>query len=212
MKITMGITRETIFEDSSETMRLTVENAVRSGKNLAGANLRGANLRGAKLSGAMLNGAFLAEADMSGADMRGTKLADANLTEAELLGATLSEADLRGAKLSGGIPLVENLDAKILSEIDRGGGLDMSSWHACETTHCRAGWAIVVAGKAGMDLEMRIGPCAAAALIYAVSCPSLPVPNFFDNDVRALADIRARAEASKSEAIPASDIREGRPD
>ena len=36
-----------------------------------------------------------------------------------------------------------------LKAIEDGGKLDMSTWHRCGTTHCRAGWAITLAGAAG---------------------------------------------------------------
>ena len=59
-------------------------------------------------------------------------------------------ANLRGANLSGAdVPIVKNLDAQILKAISDGGGLEMGKWHTCDTTHCRAGWAITVAGDAG---------------------------------------------------------------
>ena len=43
----------------------------------------------------------------------------------------------------------------------------MGSWHACETTHCRAGWAIHLAGKAGYDLEKKTrDPAIAGRMIF----------------------------------------------
>jgi hypothetical protein len=73
-----------------------------------------------------------------------------------------------------------------------GNALDMSSWHACETTHCRAGWAITLAGPAGKALEGAVGPSAAGALIYAAS-GSHPVPNWTASNADALADMKRRA-------------------
>jgi hypothetical protein len=67
----------------------------------------------------------------------------------------------------------------------------MASWHACATTHCRAGWAITLAGEAGAKLEAHVGPSAAGALIYQASAGY--VPNFYATDAEALADIRAHA-------------------
>ena len=72
----------------------------------------------------------------------------------------------------------------------------MSGWHLCGTTHCRAGWAIHLAGAAGYALEDRIGSSAAGALIYAASRPELPVPDFFASDEDALADLREHAKPS----------------
>lgn len=70
----------------------------------------------------------------------------------------------------------------------------MSAWHLnnaqCGTQHCRAGWAIHLAGGAGAELEAAIGPAAAGAVIISLSCPYLErVPNFYANNDEALADI-----------------------
>jgi hypothetical protein len=82
------------------------------------------------------------------------------------------------------------LDAQILSRISFGGGLEMSEWHQCKTTHCRAGWAITI-NPAGAELERVFGPEWAGRLIYLKSTGR--VPNFFASNNRALADIRKRA-------------------
>ena len=148
------------------------------------ADLRGADLRDAILSGADLRGADLRGADLSGADLRG-----AILRGADLSGADLSDADFGDLE----IPAVENLDRRILVQIDDNPrSLCMTSWHgSCGTTHCRAGWAITLAGDSGKALESKIGPCAAGALIYHKSTGR--VPNFFATDGEAIADIRERA-------------------
>ena len=147
--------------------------------NLCDANLRGANLRGANLRGASL----------SGADLRGASLIDANLR-----GASLSGADLRGASLRGGIPKIENLHSKILAAIEAGGSLEMHTWHTCETTHCRAGWAIQIAGEFGRGMEWAIGSSAAGALIFAVAYPDQEIPDFYASNEEAMADIKRCAE------------------
>jgi len=81
-----------------------------------------------------------------------------------------------------------------------GGRLDMTDWHSsertvpiCGSTHCRAGWAIHLAGEAGYALEDKVGPHAAGALIYLRST-GRPVPNFFTSREDALADIRRCTE------------------
>ena len=53
---------EILFEDSSDSLKETLENAVRSGADLTGANLRGADLRGANLTEANLRLADLSNA------------------------------------------------------------------------------------------------------------------------------------------------------
>ena len=172
-----------------------------SGAYLPHASLRGAVLRrvdftGANLSAADLSGADLRDADLSGAYLRDTQLrgADlryANLTATNLSGVDLSGADLRGAKGLPTTAIVPDIDAAILAAIEADGcALQMSEWHTCETAHCRAGWAIHLAGKAGAALEARFGANVAGALIYAASRPDMPVPDWFVDDAEALADLR----------------------
>jgi hypothetical protein len=73
--------------------------------------------------------------------------------------------------------------------------LDMSDWHTCETTHCRAGWVVTLAGKEGLDLEKKLGPGAAATLIYLKSDPKLErIPSFNSSNETAMADMKRLAE------------------
>ena len=115
-----------IFEHTAEnnTVKITVEEAVKKNVNLAladlydadldcadldcanlrGANLRGANLRNTSLKKADLAGAYLAWANLEGADLNFAflKCADLNesgLEEANLNGAYLDRASLVGANL-----------------------------------------------------------------------------------------------------------------
>ena len=105
-------------EDNS--VKKTLEEAVRQRANLCVANLGGANLYGADLYGADLQGADLGGADLYGADLHGADLRyaylryanlgdadlhDANLGDADLRYANLRGADLRGAKNIPFIPL-----------------------------------------------------------------------------------------------------------
>ena len=133
-------------------------------------------------------------ANLTDANLRGADLTDADLTGANLTDANLTGANLRGANLMR-VPVVPYIDAAILAAIDAGGTLNMAQWHTCETTHCRAGWAITLAGPAGAALEDKIGAPAAGALIYAASRPGQRVPNFYADDAEALADLRACAAA-----------------
>jgi hypothetical protein len=166
------------------------------GADLGGADLGGADLRDANLGGANLRGAYLRDADLRGADLGGADLRGANLGGANLRGADLGGADLGGADLPM-VPSIDHIDAAILAAIEApGNALAMESWHRdgpCGTTHCRAGWAIQLAGYAGYMLEDWVGPAVAGALIYAAS-GSHPVPDFSATDEDALADLRARAE------------------
>ena len=117
--------------------------------------------------------------------------------------AVLRGADLRGAVLTDAegndtiaMFAVPSLHRKMLAAIESEGcKLDMAAWHQCETTHCRAGWAVQLAGPAGKALEWAIGPSAAGALIHLASCPALEgkVPDFYASNEDALADIKRLA-------------------
>lgn len=99
---------------------------------------------------------------------------------------------------------MKNLDAKILVAISNGKprlgvnyppylpSLEMSRWHACKTTHCRAGWAIALAGRRGYALERKRGPSVAGALIYHASTGR--IPEFYASNEDALADIQKCAK------------------
>ncbi len=134
---------------------------------------------------AVAAGANLAGANLAGADLRGANLSRANLSR-----ANLTDADLRGANLPSG-PIVTDLDKKILAAIEAGGSLEMGKWHTCATTHCRAGWAITLAGEPGRSLEANAGSAVAGALIYHASTGM--VPNFYASNKEALSDIRKAA-------------------
>ena len=106
------------YEKENNTVKDTVEEAIKQGANLSEANLSEANLSGADLSEADLSGADLSRANLSGADLSeadlsGADLSRANLIEANLSGADLSEADLIEADLIGA-----NLIEADLSEAD----------------------------------------------------------------------------------------------
>ena len=118
--------------------------------------------------------------------------------------AKLSWADLSGANLSRAVERyakVSSLHRRILAAIDAGGKLNMGYWHTCETTHCRAGWAIHLAGPAGEMLEACMGPVVAGALIHIASCPQLEgkVPDFYNQDNEAVLDDIKRLAALEPE-------------
>lgn len=110
------------------------------------------------------------------------------------------------------IPAVPRLFSKILKRIERGAGnLDMNWWHGnadeeesdrddedgyCGTTHCLAGWAVTLGGRAGKSLEKRCGSDAAGALIFQKSVGY--IPDFGSSDETALAVMVAGA-ADESE-------------
>lgn len=77
------------YESEDNSMKKTLEEAVKSGANLRGADLSGAYLRGAYLSGAYLRGA-----DLRGADLSGAKGADLAIAMTRIL----PEGDIIGYK------------------------------------------------------------------------------------------------------------------
>jgi uncharacterized protein YjbI with pentapeptide repeats len=128
-KITIfNINGSEIFSHECEgnTIKTTVEEAVKQGVSLAyasliGANLKGAqhmccvNLDGANLFGVNLDGANLYRASLNHANMdcinlNGANLSNASLEDASLNGAHLFRANLKGANLKGVI-----LDDEVLS-------------------------------------------------------------------------------------------------
>lgn len=93
------------------------------------------------------------------------------------------------ASVNIAVPVVGDLDRKVAEAVGKDGeSLDMGRWH-CGTTHCRAGWAITLAGEAGAALESKVGPEMAGRLIYEASTGRM-APDFFASNADALADIR----------------------
>ena len=165
------------------------------GANLDGADLRDANLRHADLSGANLRNANLRDADLDGANLDGADLSGANLRDANLRDADLDGANLDGADLSG-VPFIQNIHQTVYAAAAKKDALDMGAWHKCETTHCRAGWVIALAGEGGAAMEFCMGTPFAAALIYLKSDPTIgKIPDFYASNEDALADMKRLAEA-----------------
>jgi hypothetical protein len=78
------------------------------------------------------------------------------------------------------------------------GALNMSEWHTCDTTHCRAGWVVTLAGEAGKALEEFHDTPLAASLIYAASSPlKVSMQRFFDSNEKAMEDMKRLAEKEK---------------
>lgn len=147
-----------------------------------------------------LSGANLTHMDFRGAncycvDFRDANCSYANFRGAGLRGANFSRANLTGAILPYSAPRVRDLDRKILEALDAGGILDMWLWHSFgdahqKNSHCRAGWAVIVAGTRGLDLEFKIGTNAAAALIYAASGRPI-IPDWYATNEEAMLDMKS---------------------
>ena len=92
------------------------------------------------------------------------------------------------------IPKIEDIHKKILAAVSIPDALNMGSWHSCETTHCRAGWVVHLAGKEGYALERFHDTLLAAQLIYRESGYPIAPARFFDSNEDALADMKRLAE------------------
>lgn len=81
----------------------------------------------------------------------------------------------------------------------------MGNWHTCETTHCRAGWVVHLAGEKGHALENATSTAFAAMQIYKHSSDIHVGPNqFFSSNDEALADMRRCAEEEAKSALEVS--------
>ena len=139
--------------------------------------------------------ANLSSADLSSADLRSADLSSANLSSANLSSANLRSADLRSADLRSAPFKIKNIHQAVYHAARKHAALDMTTWHSCETTHCRAGWVVTLAGDAGRTLEWSVGTPRAAALIYLASDPDIgKMPDFYCGNEAALEDMRLRAE------------------
>ena len=70
----------------------------------------------------------------------------------------------------------------------------MDDWHTCDTTHCRAGWVVTLAGDAGKALEAWHDTALAAQLIYRESGYPINPNRFYDSNEDAMADMKRLAE------------------
>ena len=94
------------------------------------------------------------------------------------------------------VPRIENIHQAVYAAVSQPRALDMSAWHTCETTHCRAGWVVTLAGEAGKRLEEFHNAELAATLIYAASGYLINPARFYDNNIEAMEDMRRLAESA----------------
>ena len=102
IQIKSRLTAAVLFEHDTEnnSIRMTLELAIKSGADLSGADLSYINLIRADLSGAKLCGADLSYTNLIRADLIRADLGYANLSDADLSYANLSDANLSGVNLS----------------------------------------------------------------------------------------------------------------
>ena len=112
------------LEIENNSIKRTIEEAIKQKIDLRNADLRGAVLIGANLSRADLSRADLSRADLRGADLRGAVLICTNLSGTYLIDTVLICADLRDADLRGAVLIGANLSRADLNGADlRGANL-----------------------------------------------------------------------------------------
>jgi len=97
------------------------------------------------------------------------------------------------------VPIIENIHQKVLEAVSMPDALNMRYWHTCETTHCRAGWVVTLAGEAGKELEKATSTLFAAMQIYKHSSP-IHVSHLhflYDSNEKAMEDMVRCAEEEK---------------
>jgi hypothetical protein len=122
---------------------------------------------------------------LSGAQLSG-------LSRAQLSGMSRDQKECLGLK---NIPVLEKPYTKILAAVKATPtGLEMMTWHTCETTHCVGGWTCVLT-PGGREFESKLqNTRLAAEYILRASRPDAPLPNFTASNEAAMAFIEARAE------------------
>ena len=102
--------------------------------------------------------------------------------------------------------MIENVHQRVLAAaVSQPSALEMGAWHTRETTHCRGGWIVQMAGDAGRELEKRTSTLFAAMQIYKASSPiRVFPPRFFESNDVALADMRRCAEMELAAAAPSA--------
>jgi hypothetical protein len=112
------------------------------------------------------------------------------------------EEKATGENIMGNYPVIENIHQKVYEAAShKPDALNMSDWHTCDTTHCRAGWVVFLAGDAGKKLEQKTSTLFAALQIYDVSSKIDVSPvRFFEDNKTALDDMKKCAELEKEAA------------
>jgi hypothetical protein len=93
------------------------------------------------------------------------------------------------------IPKIENINQQVYAAATaKSTSLQMNTWHTCDTSHCRAGWVVHLAGEPGYALERFFNTALAAQLIYRESGAPINPGRFYDTNEEALADMKRAAE------------------
>lgn len=116
-------------------------------------------------------------ANLRFANLQSADLQDANLQSADLRFADLQGANLQSAEFSDLPERPKDLLQQIAVAAHKTDGLEMGSWHTCDTRHCVAGWVITLT-PGGKELEERTSPDTAGRLL----APELAHLFYEDND------------------------------
>lgn len=96
------------------------------------------------------------------------------------------------------VPIIPNIHQLVADAVSQRDALEMSSWHSCDTRHCRAGWVVTIAGGLGKALESQTSTEFAAMAIYDKSSPIKVSPvRFYETNEKAMQDILRCAEEEK---------------
>jgi hypothetical protein len=91
--------------------------------------------------------------------------------------------------------VIPSIHSAVLAAVSAPGALEMNNWHTCKTTHCRAGWVVVLAGEAGRKLESETSTLFTAMQILKASSPiRVSPPRFFESNAQAMADMQRCAD------------------
>jgi uncharacterized protein YjbI with pentapeptide repeats len=123
-------------------------------------DLDGVDFSGMDLFEASFYGCSLRGANFADTELKDVKFDDCDLTRADFSGAVFQTTDFDGSILMDMtgldyVPVLPDIDKAVLAAVSQPDcTLDMDGWHGdnddknpCGTTHCRAGWAIHLAGK-----------------------------------------------------------------
>ena len=96
-------------------------------------------------------------------------------------------------------PKIEKIHTAVYQAASKPNAFDMSKWHTCDTTHCRAGWVVTLAGEKGKALEAKTSTLFAAMMIYKNSSTiKVSPPRFFEKNDVAMDDMKKCAEQESS--------------
>ena len=106
-------------------------------------------------------------------------------------------SDKKGEFQPPAIPVIPDIHKRLYAAVtETPTSLAMDDWHTCNTTHCRAGHIVHMAGEAGYALERFHNTALAAMLIYDASDPTFKINpcRFYDSNEDAMADMKRLAE------------------